>query len=199
MSYLRSGEWRVSGTGKLPMTELLRGSPPGNAGVPPAQIYPQSLAHLPPPGSTGTGAKALLRPGNHAVPAGRVAGCAIAGKPSGNPREEDAGGTPALPGGPLSSRLPFKGESAQTNRLDGLLKSRFDNPFVALRRSSGSLVDYSFSFCLLSFVSNNWRGGSQGAATGARLSIASSFRYSAAGSAKQELRVSPWLRSDCNI
>ena len=48
--------------------------------------------------------------------------------------EQHAGGTPALPGGPLSSRLPFNGKSAQPNRLDGRLESRFDNPFV----------DYSF-------------------------------------------------------
>ena len=36
--------------------------PPGSAGVPPAQIFPQPRPS-PPPGSTGNGARALLRPG----------------------------------------------------------------------------------------------------------------------------------------
>ena len=92
MSYLRSGEWRVSGTGKLPMTELLRGSPPGNAGVPPAQ-HRQSLAHCLDPGQPAR-APRLCFGRAHAVPTGRMDGCAIAGKPGGNPRERMRAGRP---------------------------------------------------------------------------------------------------------
>ena len=62
-----------------------------------------------------------------------------------------AGGTPALPGGPLSSRLPFNGESAQPNRLDGRHNSRFDNPFVDysffVSGKSGSPIAHPTSAC----------------------------------------------------
>ncbi len=50
-----------------------------------------------------------------------------------------------VPSTTLSSRLPFKGESAQTNWLDGRLKSRFDNPLVSLRRSSAITLFYFVS------------------------------------------------------
>ena len=86
----------------------------------------------PRPVSTGKDARALLGPGpcgSHRH-GGRVRHRRETER---QPKGEDAGGTPALPGGPLSSRLPLKGESAQTNWLDGRLKSRFDNPLVALR------------------------------------------------------------------
>ena len=110
------------------------GSPPGSAGVPPAQHW-QNLAHLLEPGRPAT-APGLCFGRAHAVPADRVAGCRIAGKLSGNPRERMRAGRPRSRGGPLSSRLPFKGESAQPNWLDGRLKSQFDNPLVALRGPS---------------------------------------------------------------
>ena len=68
------------------------GSPPGSAGVPPAQILPQ-LQPSPPPESTGSGALPLLRPGgrlHHRRETKR------------QPKGQHAGGTPALPG--VSSR-----------------------------------------------------------------------------------------------
>ena len=120
------------------------GSPPGSAGVPPAQHW-QNLAHILEPGRPAT-APGLCFGRAHAVPADRVAGCRIAGKLSGNPRERMRAGRPRSRGGPLSSRLPFKGESAQPNWLDGRLKSQFDNPLVALRGPSCPFVDNSFSF-----------------------------------------------------
>ena len=105
----------------------------------------------PRPGSTGKDARAPLGPGpcgSHRH-GGRVRHRRETARKL---KAEDAGGTPALPGGPLSSRLPFKGESAQTNRLDGRLKSRFDNPLVALRRSSCPFVDNSFSSFSFVFI-----------------------------------------------
>ena len=90
---------------------VMGGSPPGSAGVPPAQILPQ-LRPSPPPESTGSGALPLLRPGDllhrnqpaaapclcfgraHAVPAGRAVGCNIAGKLSGNRRDSMRAGRP---------------------------------------------------------------------------------------------------------
>ena len=68
------------------------GSPPGSAGVPPAQHW-QSLAHLlDPDRPTKTPGLCLGRA--HAVPTGRVDGCAIAGKLSDNPRERMRAGRP---------------------------------------------------------------------------------------------------------
>ena len=98
----------------------------------------------PRPGSTGKDARALLGPGP-CRSRRQGGGVRHRRETERQPKGEGAGGTPALPGGPLSSRLPFKGESAQPNWMDGRLKSRFDNPFVALR---GSL------FFPFSFVSN---------------------------------------------
>ena len=89
---------------------------------------------FPRPGLTGKDARALLRPGpcgSHRH-GGRVR---HRRETEQQPKGEDAGGTPALPGGPLSSRLPFKGESAQPNWPDGRLRSRFDHHFVAPHRS----------------------------------------------------------------
>ncbi len=92
----------------------------------------------PRPGSTGKDARALLGPGpcRSRRQGGRVR---YRRETERQPKGEDAGG-------PLSSRLPFKGESAQTNWLVGRLESRFDNALVALRRSSWPFVDNSFSF-----------------------------------------------------
>ena len=73
------------------------GSPPGSAGVPPAQILPQ-LRPSPPPESTGSGALPLLRPG----PCGsRRAGGRLQHRreTERQPKGQHAGGTPALPGG----------------------------------------------------------------------------------------------------
>ena len=53
---------------------VMGGSPPGSAGVPPAQILPQLQPSPPPESSFGRA---------HAVPAGRAVGCNIAGKLSG--------------------------------------------------------------------------------------------------------------------
>ena len=76
------------------------GSPPGSAGVPPAQILPQ-LQPSPPPQSTGSGALPLLRPG----PCGsRRQGGRLQHRreTERQPKGQHAGGTPALPG--VSSR-----------------------------------------------------------------------------------------------
>ena len=76
------------------------GSPPGSAGVPPAQILSQ-LRPSPPPESTGSGALPLLRPG----PCGsRRQGGRLQHRreTERQPKGEHAGGTPALPG--VSSR-----------------------------------------------------------------------------------------------
>ena len=76
------------------------GSPPGSAGVPPAQILPQ-LQPSPPPESTGSGALPLLRPD----PCGsRRQGGRLQHRreTERQPKGQHAGGTPALPG--VSSR-----------------------------------------------------------------------------------------------
>ena len=85
------------------------GSPPGSAGVPPAQILPQ-LRPSPPPESTGSGALPLLRPGpcgsrrqggrlqhrreTERQPKGTAWGGNIAGKLSGNRRDSMRAGRP---------------------------------------------------------------------------------------------------------
>ena len=68
------------------------GCPPGSAGVPPAQHW-QSLARLLDPDRPAT-APGLCFSRTHAVPAGTVDGCAIAGKLSDNPRERMRAGRP---------------------------------------------------------------------------------------------------------
>ena len=75
---------------------VMGGSPPGSAGVPPAQILPQ-LQPSPPPESTGSGALPLLRPG----PCGsRRQGGRLQHRreTERQPKGQHAGGTPALPG-----------------------------------------------------------------------------------------------------
>ena len=79
---------------------VMGGSPPGSAGVPPAQILSQ-LRPSPPPESTGSGALPLLRPG----PCGsRRQGGRLQHRreTERQPKGQHAGGTPALPG--VSSR-----------------------------------------------------------------------------------------------
>ena len=74
---------------------VMGGSPPGSAGVPPAQILPQ-LRPSPPPESTGSGALPLLQPG----PCGsRRQGGRLQHRreTERQPKEQHAGGTPALP------------------------------------------------------------------------------------------------------
>ena len=76
---------------------VMGGSPPGSAGVPPAQILPQ-LQPPPSPESTGSGALPLLRPG----PCGfRRQGGRLQHRreTERQPKGQHAGGTPALPGG----------------------------------------------------------------------------------------------------
>ena len=68
------------------------GSPPGSAGVPPAQHW-QSLAHLLDPDRPAK-TPGLCFGRAHAVPTGTVDGCAIAGKLSDNPRERMRAGRP---------------------------------------------------------------------------------------------------------
>ena len=81
---------------------VMGGSPPGSAGVPPAQILSQ-LRPSPPPESTGSGALPLLRPG----PCGsRRQGGRLQHRreTERQPKGQHAGGTPALPGNALLSR-----------------------------------------------------------------------------------------------
>ena len=81
----------------LGVTTAWKEDPPGSAGVPPAQIFPQPPPS-PPPGSTGNGAKALLRPGPFS--SRRQSGWLPHRRETERQlKEEDAGGTPALPGG----------------------------------------------------------------------------------------------------
>ena len=76
---------------------VMGGSPPGSAGVPPAQILPQ-LRPSPPPESTGSGPLPLLRPGpcGSRRPGGRLRHRRETER---QPKGQHAGGTPALPGG----------------------------------------------------------------------------------------------------
>ena len=68
------------------------GSPPGSAGVPPAQHW-QSLAHLLDPDRPAK-TPGLCLGRAHAVPAGTVDGCSIEGKLSDNPRQRMRAGRP---------------------------------------------------------------------------------------------------------
>ncbi len=74
------------------ISRVMGGSPPGSAGVPPAHHW-QSLAHLLDPDRPAK-TPGLCLGRAHAVPAGRVDGCGIAGKLSDNPRERMRAGRP---------------------------------------------------------------------------------------------------------
>ena len=77
---------------------VMGGSPPGSAGVPPAQILPQ-LQPSPPPESTGSGALPLLRPGPcSSRRQGGQLQHRVARKLSGNRSNSMRAWTPALPG-----------------------------------------------------------------------------------------------------
>ena len=94
--------WRQNASALLSLwcDPVMGGSPPGSAGVPPAQILPQ-LRPSPPPESTGSGALPPLRPG----PCGsRRQGGRLQHRreTERQPKGQHAGGTPALPG--VSSR-----------------------------------------------------------------------------------------------
>ncbi len=107
------------------VTASWENAPPGSAGVPPATLFVQTAC------DAGPLPRTVHQTGHCGDRYNGAKSC--------------AGGTPALPGGPLSSRLPFTGESAQTNGLDGRLKSQFDNPLVSLRRPSGITLFYFVS------------------------------------------------------
>ena len=111
--------------------------PPGSAGVPPAQFFPQPRSS-PPPGSTGNGARTLLRPSpcRSRRQGGRVP----------HRRETErhatgvhAGGTPALPGGATSNHSCSSRERAPACRAAVLPMRQIRPawwPFVVLRVSS---------------------------------------------------------------
>ena len=88
-----------------------KGIPPGARASRPHNAW-HSLGHLPPLGSTGNGAMALLRPGRCGYC--RRSGClqsrAEAQRP---PKGQHAGGTPALPG---AITPPLEGESQKPSR-----------------------------------------------------------------------------------
>ena len=90
-------EWTRIPMDLLCCGDLTGGGPPGSAGVPPAQDFPQPRLS-PPPGSTGNGARTQLCPS--------PCRCGWKGGRVLNRRETErhrtgvhAGGTPALPGG----------------------------------------------------------------------------------------------------
>ena len=72
-------------------------APPGARASRPHKSW-HSLAHLLDPDRPAT-VPGLCFGRAHAVPAGRVAGCNVAGKLSDHHKQQHAGGTPALPGG----------------------------------------------------------------------------------------------------
>ena len=114
---------------------------PGSAGVPPAKILAQPRPS-PRPGSTGKDARALLRPG----PCGsRRQGGRLAhrGETERQAKGEDAGGTPALPGGPAPITLAPQGGG---RRLAGPQPCRCGRA-VTLSGPSCSFADNSFFFC----------------------------------------------------
>ncbi len=104
-----------------------------------------SLAHLlhpeRPPAAPG-----LCFGRAHAVPAGRVAGCRMAGKPSGRQRERMRAGRPRSQGVLFPSPLPLKGARAglpSRSPADEAEPSRL----VALPGPSCNFMDNSFFFC----------------------------------------------------
>ncbi len=114
--------------------DVTGGSPPGSAGVPPAQHW-HSFTHLFHP------ARPAMAPGlcfsrARAVPAGRVAGCPIAGKLSGHPTQSmrarrprsRVGASPVAPRGPLLFLL-FQVNSAPAPH-DGADHAREKHPIV---------------------------------------------------------------------
>ena len=118
--------------------------PPGSAGVPPAQVLAQPRPS-PPPGSTGNGARTLLRP-SPCRSRRQVARCRIAGKLSGTQRDSMRAGRPRSRGAPPPSLLLLKGARAG---LPGRSPADAAEPsrLVALRDSSCHLVDHSFFVC----------------------------------------------------
>ena len=88
--------------------------PPGSAGVPPAQVLAQPRPS-PPPGSTGNGARTLLR-ASPCRSRRQVARCRIAGKLSGTQRDSMRAGRPRSRGAPPPITLAPQGG---TRRLAG--------------------------------------------------------------------------------
>jgi len=84
-----------------------RSNPPGSAGVPPAHVLAQPRPS-PSPGSTGNGARVLLRPGScrSLRESGRLP---HPGETEWYATAVHAGGTPALPGGPPPINLAARG------------------------------------------------------------------------------------------
>ena len=114
--------------------------PPGSAGVPPAQSLAQPWP-FPRPGSTGNGAMALLRPG----PCGsRRQGDRLPHRreTERQAKGEDAGGTPALPGGPPPITLAPQGGGCRIARPRPV-------PIRQTRPASCPFVDNSFSLRVL--------------------------------------------------
>jgi len=125
-----------------PLLRRRRGmKPPGSAGVPPAHVLAQPLPSQR-PGSTGNGARTLLRPSpwRFRRQSGRVP----------HRRETEwhrtgvhAGGTPALPGGFIPSLLLLKGARAG---LPGRSPCRCGRA-VTPSGPSCHFVDHSFFVC----------------------------------------------------
>ena len=122
---------------------VMGGSPPGSAGVPPAQHW-QSLAHLLDPDRPAK-TPGLCLGRAPAVPAGRVEGCAIAGKLSDNPRERVRAGRPRSRVGRF--RHDCLSRESRRNRTRWMVAL---NPDLTI--PSWPFVDHSFSLFLLSQI-----------------------------------------------
>ena len=127
----------------MPLVSRCHGmKPPGSAGVPPAQILAQPRPS-PRPGSTGNGARALLRPG----PCGsRRQGGRLPnrGETERQAKGEDAGGTPALPGGvvPMVRRRCPAGDFSESRpaSFGKLPFARVPCPLFSLNHAPAPLV-----------------------------------------------------------
>ena len=126
------------------------GSPPGSAGVPPAQHW-QSLAHLLDPDRPAK-APGLCLGRAHAVPTGTVDGCAIAGKTERQPKGEDAGGTPRSRVGRFRHDCPSRESRRKRTGWMVALNPELTIPWCP----SWPFVDNSFFFCFqMSAVSSS--------------------------------------------
>ena len=115
--------------------------PPGSAGVPPAQVLAQPRPSAP-PGSTGNGARTLLRPSP--CRSRRQGGRAPHRRETErHATGQHAGGTPALPGGASSHHSCSSRGREPACRAAARADAAEPSRLVALRRSSCPFVDIS--------------------------------------------------------
>ncbi len=143
------------------------GSSPGSAGDPPA-LHWQGLAHLLDPDRPAK-TPGLCLGWAHAVPAGTVDGCAIAGNLSDNPRQRMRAGRPRSRVGRF--RHDCLSRESRRKRTGWMVAL---NPELTIPwRPPCNFVDHSFFYCFrlvtLAPFSGYW---------GERISVASRFRSS---------------------